>query len=1339
MSRPLRLHPLLVPGLTLGLLVALPAPLSAQQSGDFAYTELLDGTIILTGYSGAGGAVTVPATIDGKAVTVLGRSLFESQASVTSVSIPSSVTALRPDVFRNCTGLQTITLPAITWMANGVLSDCTELEEVILSDGATALGGFTFAGCSKLQRVTLPGSLQSIGDFCFQDCTALETISLPHGLTSLGRGSFERCRALTAIDFPATLQSIERQAFLDCSSLANPVLPAGLTTLGEEAFLNCTGMTSLTLPGSLATVPESVAAGCTSLATVVLAEGTTEIQDYAFSNCRSLTTVSLPPGLTTIRVGVFSGCSALSTLTLPTSLTHIAYLLFEGCSALSVLEIPASVQSISNRAFAECHSLTELHIPTGPTRIRPETFQNCRALHTVTLPDTVTQIDPNAFDGCAALDGLSLPSSLITIESEAFRGCASLTALIIPPAVRTINSRAFEGCSGLTTVTIPTTVTSLGAGVFSDCAGLRTATLRNSFTELPAGTFLSCAGLTTVELPTGITSLGSFAFANCRALSRFDLPPTVHTLATGCFSGCTALTEIDLSLITTLEERAFSSCHALTSVVVPDGITTLESRSVLRLPGSDEHRPPAEPHLHRCVGLRGLQLPGHDRSSPGSCLHRDFRIFQLFGPHVLHDPGRNHDHPTIHVREVHSPRQCHHPDQRDRDSRVCLPRLHGTHHDHPPSQPLTSIAPFAFSGCTALSFIGLPPGLITIEEGAFSDTSSLTAISLPAGISSIGPRGFANSPLTSIVLPAGLTILSEEAFLNCPNLQEITFPASLAQLGERVFAGCDMLTSILVEEGNQQFTSLGGVVFSADLSTLVQFPVGRGGNYLVPAQTQAVANAAFATCGLASVTLPATCAQLGTGVFEDCTALVEILVEQGNSTFASEDGVLFSLDRHELVQYPPGRPGPYAFPDDLTTIARGAFATCAQFHELFVPATITELEERAFAACPNLATLYFAGDAPTLSSSTFENPAPGFLIVHLADHAGFSEPLWAPHPRLAIDVAVQPAAPWLLHHGFPPTTSLAADPDRDRVDLLSAYAFNLDPHRNSGGSLPVPIVLPTTIELPFHSASPGIAYRAETSGNLIDWTANGVSLSDPDPSGRRTATISRDSDRRFLRLTISYDGPGTTALKNGPLKASFESATAGDQSGRGEGGAMDNLAWWIAGDGSVQDEAALDNPPAMPGSVLFLRQPGSRLDQLHLNLISETIDLEDVPTDRVVASIDVRTFEDSISSNFEEQDYITAWLEGSVDGVHFSLFEGSAIVPLRTGRLDRRSVEATHPEADDLKNLELPGGQFTTFSTEDNAPIPPAIRFIRIRLDASANSKSERIFVDNLCVGLRRD
>ena len=216
---------------------------------------------------------------------------------------------------------------------------------------------------------------------------------------------------------------------------------------------------------------------------------------------------------------------------------------------------------------------------------------------------------------------------------------------------------------------------------------------------------------------------------------------------------------------------------------------------------------------------------------------------------------------------------------------------------------------------------------------------------------------------------------------------------------------------------------------------------------------------------------------------------------------------------------------------NLTSIGHGAFWSCSGLHGIVIPAKLSSLGLEAFWRCRRLKNVTFLGDAPTLPESPswavglFEATAPTFSTYFLSGSMGFTSPTWAGYPAAMIDEASFPAARWLLENGLVHDTDLRHDLNSDGVNLMMAYALSLDPSQNLANRLPVPVMTNNSLNLTFHAATPGIVYKIETSTDLRNWTTEGVVYSELAPDNRRTASINRDSAKRYLRLVVEEGNP----------------------------------------------------------------------------------------------------------------------------------------------------------------------------------------------------------------------
>ncbi len=120
---------------------------------------------------------------------------------------------------------------------------CDSLTSVTLPDSLTAIDGYAFSYCSSLAAVTLPDSLTAIGDSAFYLCDSLSSIILPNSVTTIGNCAFSWCDSLTTLSLPSNLITIDDCAFYGCSSLISVTLPDSLTAIGGMAFSGCDNAT----------------------------------------------------------------------------------------------------------------------------------------------------------------------------------------------------------------------------------------------------------------------------------------------------------------------------------------------------------------------------------------------------------------------------------------------------------------------------------------------------------------------------------------------------------------------------------------------------------------------------------------------------------------------------------------------------------------------------------------------------------------------------------------------------------------------------------------------------------------------------------------------------------------------------------------------------------------------------------------------------------------------------------------------------------------------------------------------------------------------------------------
>ena len=189
-------------------------------------------------------------------------------------------------------------------------------------------------------------------------------------------------------------------------------------------------------------------------------------------------------------------------------------------------------------------------------------FITCSGLTKVVIPSAVATIGPGAFYGCTDLESLELPSSLTSIDDDAFSDCYSLTTLFIPKNVTLIASNAFANCEGLTSVVVASGNTKYDSR--DNC---------NAIIETNSNRLIS--GCVNTIIPHSVTAIGDYAFSGCALLTSVNLPNSLTTIGRRAFDR-TGLTTVNIpNSVMTIGEEAFHWCDKLTSVNLPSSLTTI--------------------------------------------------------------------------------------------------------------------------------------------------------------------------------------------------------------------------------------------------------------------------------------------------------------------------------------------------------------------------------------------------------------------------------------------------------------------------------------------------------------------------------------------------------------------------------------------------------------------------------------------------------------------------------------------------------------------------------------------------------------------------------------------
>ena len=497
----------------------------------------------------------IPSTYEGRAVTSIRNQTFVGCGSLTELVIPSSITSIGGDILHYCHNLK-----------------CNEYK------------GALYLGNEENPYVAL---------IDVSDKNA-STYEIHESTKIIGYSAFGGCKNLSSIEIPSQVVTIENRAFSTCEKLRTIVIPDSVRNMGTEVFLDCGILTEATLSNGISIIPNSSFKGCKALRGIQIPKSVAIIEDYAFADCISLESIVIPKTVEYMGSHVFKGCTSAQLL----------------CEADS-----KPLNWYDNWNSDKCKVLWGYSGETGVTGdgfiwmgyedgISIVGYEGNSS--NVVIPSTingrpVVKIGTRVFEGII-VESVSIPNSVTTILEYAFEDNIFLKSLRLPRGVISIGKGAFYNCRNLETVEIPSSVESIGADAFYGSSAMifcgaasapsgwnqswknsKNTVLWNYRGEngktddfkwalMEGGiTIIKYVGSSTeIVIPSTINNnpvneIYKSAFANLSAVTSVSLPDTLTTIQTQAFYGCSALEKIVIPIsVTKIESSVFFVCDKLT-------------------------------------------------------------------------------------------------------------------------------------------------------------------------------------------------------------------------------------------------------------------------------------------------------------------------------------------------------------------------------------------------------------------------------------------------------------------------------------------------------------------------------------------------------------------------------------------------------------------------------------------------------------------------------------------------------------------------------------------------------------------------------------------------------
>lgn len=263
------------------------------------------------------------------------------------------------------------------------------------------------------------------------------------------------------------------------------------------------------------------------------------------------------------------------------------------------------------------------------------------------------------------------------------------------------------------------------------------------------------------------------------------------------------------------------------------------------------------------------------------------------------------------------------------------------------SNGITILNQGVFDWCTSLKSIEIPASVTEIKIGAFDSCFSLKSVEIPENVKTIGNRAFHEcTSLTAITIPDNVTSVGDYVVYGCTSLTTINIGKSLQEIGGWAFFECPSLTSINVSDDNALYCSVDGVLFSKDMTFVLQFPAGRTDTaYKIPDTVTVVQSNAFLQCvNLVSVTIPDRVTVIGTSAFDYCTSLKSVNIPKFVEYLGERAFFNCPIPSVDL-------------PDTLLSIGPYAFGNCFSLTSVYIPSSVNYIAPMAFTVCTGLTAI----------------------------------------------------------------------------------------------------------------------------------------------------------------------------------------------------------------------------------------------------------------------------------------------------------------------------------------------------------------------------------------------
>ncbi len=430
------------------------------------------------------------------------------------------------------------------------------------------------------------------------------------------------------------------------------------------------------------------------------------------------------------------------------------------------------------------------------------------------------------------------------------------------------------------------------------------------YKEEYSGSVVIPSSVTYNSVTYSVTSIGEWAFSYCDGLTSVTIPNSVTSIGKSAFWACGLTSVVIPNSVTSIGERAFYHCSGLTSVTIPNSVTSIGYGA-----------------FAYCDGLTSIDVAS-DNSNYCSV---DGVLFNKDKTTLIQYPGGKQGAYTI-------------------------------------PNSVTSIGNDAFYYCTGLTSVTIPNSVTSIGDSAFDHCTGLTSITIPNSVTSIGYGAFLYcTGLTSVTIPNSVTSIGEGAFAHCYGLTSVTIGNSVTSIGASAFYACSSLTSVTIPNsvtsiGTAAFYGVKNIVYSGSATGSpwgARLVNGYVDGYLVYSdETKKYLFACFYTA-TGDIVIPNSVTSIGTEAFYNCSGLTSVTIP--NSVTSIGDYAFRGCSGLTSV----------TIPNSVTSIGNYAFYNCSGLTSVTIGNSVTSIGGHAFEGCTGLTSVTIPNSVTSIGSSAF--------------------------------------------------------------------------------------------------------------------------------------------------------------------------------------------------------------------------------------------------------------------------------------------------------------------------------------------------------------------------------